>query len=101
MQETADMKVKISEITQKYLEGKTQEAFAQELGIPAASRQMVNHWKVGKQTPALQTIFWVISSPTATATAKAWAGECLNVILEQQVEARLAGVTKPLPPLPS
>lgn len=73
------MEESIKEITLKYLEGKSQQRFADALGIQS-SRQMVHHWKEGNQEPSLMTLFAIISSPSAEGWAKAWAGDCLAVI---------------------
>ena len=72
------MKQAISEITIRHISQKTLEEFAGTLGINA-SRQMVWFWKEGKQEPSFDTLSKVINSPTATAEAKAWAAECMEV----------------------
>ncbi|MBA4376969.1 MAG: hypothetical protein C0401_12475 [Anaerolinea sp.] len=65
-----------SEITKRYLEGKTLDEFAESLGIGAV-RQNVTPWKSGEYPPSLDTLFKVVNSSTATNEAKAWARECL------------------------
>ena len=68
----------IPEITNRYLEGKTLDEFAKSLGIGAV-RQNVDHWKSGGVAPSFDTLSKVINSSTATAEAKAWAAECMEV----------------------
>lgn len=79
MRDRTLIKGKTAEITRRYLGEKTNEEFAQELGIEA-SRQMIWNWTQGLQSPSALTLLWVVSSPTSTAEARAWAEECLNVI---------------------
>ncbi len=68
----------IPEITKKFIGDKTLETFANELGIQV-SAAAVHHWKEGNRTPDYDTLREVINSPTATAEAKAWAAECMEV----------------------
>jgi len=69
----------IKEITNQYLKDRTLQKFADELGINA-SRQMVYHWKEGKQEPSMMTLLSVLAEPSAEAWAKSWAGECFGVL---------------------
>lgn len=69
----------IPEITNRYLAGKTLDAFAESLGI-GATKQSVQQWKEGKHEPSIMTLIRVIGSETATLEAKEWARECINVL---------------------
>ncbi|MEJ5201394.1 MAG: hypothetical protein WHV66_04090 [Anaerolineales bacterium] len=70
----------ISEITKKYLVGKSLEQFAKGLGIECP-RQLVWYWKEGKQSPSILTLLKVQMSPTAESWAYDWARECLVALL--------------------
>jgi len=76
------MSLTIPQITKKYLEGKTQDEFAAELGIDA-EKQSVSQWVNGKHEPGLMTLFRVIGSDKATHAAREWARECINVLQAQ------------------
>jgi hypothetical protein len=95
MEEKPENNLKIAEITKRYMGEKTLDEFAQDLGINVV-RQNVHQWVHGIHMPATLTLFWVISSPTATPQAKAWAGECLSVIQVQPREAKLNIETRPV-----
>lgn len=69
----------IPQITNRYMNGKTLEAFADSLGINAA-KQSIQQWKEGKHEPSIMTLFRVIGSATATHEAKEWARECINAL---------------------
>jgi hypothetical protein len=69
----------ISEITQRYREGKTMSSFARALGIHS-SRQAVFQWLNGISCPDTDTLFRVLASPEAAPWAKTWAGECLTAL---------------------
>jgi len=75
----------IQEITKKYLIDRTMENFARGLGIKAA-KQNVSQWANGEHLPSMMTLLSVIASPKAEGWAKAWAGECLAVLMRQTVQ---------------
>ncbi len=68
----------IPEITKKYIGDKTLDTFANDLGIQVTT-SAISYWKNGNRTPDYDTLREVINSPTATAEAKAWAAECMEV----------------------
>lgn len=69
----------IPQITSRYLNGYTLEAFAESLGI-GASKQSIQQWKDGVHEPSVMTLFRVIGSASSTHEAKEWARECINVL---------------------
>ena len=86
----------IPQITNRYLEGKTLQQFADALGI-GAPRQSVSQWALGTHEPSPRKLWDVIQSPMAEPWAKEWARECLKSLqggrevedtLEDEVERR-------------
>jgi len=69
----------IPQITNRYMNGKTLEAFAESLGI-GTTKQSIQQWKEGKHEPSIMTLYRVRGSETAAPEAKEWARECLAAI---------------------
>jgi len=67
-------------ITVKHMGVMTIVQFARELGIKT-ERGTVWSWKSGERAPSVETLSEVLKSPASTPNAKAWARECLAVVL--------------------
>ncbi|MHB0922578.1 MAG: helix-turn-helix domain-containing protein [Bellilinea sp.] len=80
----------IQEIMKRYLEGKTNTEFANELGIQVSDAS-ISYWKNGDRKPSKETLEAILTSQKATEDAKNWAVDCLvvisdNVSIEDLVE---------------
>ncbi len=74
------VKSKTKAITIKHMGLMTATQFARELGINA-ERGVIWSWKAGERSPSAETLSEVLKSPASTPNAKAWARECLAVVL--------------------
>lgn len=73
MQET------IPQITNRYMNGKTLEAFAESLGI-GSTKQSVSQWVNDIHEPSKDTLLAVFRSEMSTQEAKGWARECFHAL---------------------
>ncbi len=73
------MEETISEITKRYIDGKTLDEFAAGLGIES-TKQSVSQWANGVWKPSMMTLLSVLAEPSAEGWAKAWAGECFAAL---------------------
>lgn len=75
------IKLAHAEITKRYLEGKTLEEFGNAIG---RNLQEVSHWKNARQSPPAVLLYRLSLSDTAADWVRKWAGECLNVWLQEE-----------------
>ena len=82
MRISQEQKQKIIEITRRYLDGRTFQAFATALGADEnVSRVSVFQWSKGQHAPDPLMLNRITRSPFAEGWAREWAEECLAALL--------------------